>query len=459
MRRQLSTLLAVIAMALPVDLAARIDLSPYFAKAISDTDSISRVAPAIMPDSTNAAPLLIDHPSFDSIMEANSRKPAAFPRANFRPAVFDTYRFVEPLDLFAPQAQTDPSFPSVYQWLDDYTNSENTLQAIRQQYEINHPLSVRYNTRFLPEIPKHYRAYVDKGTTRIVIEEIKVDKKDLTGIEADITPKKWLHRFDASIQFSQAYISPNWYQGGNNNLNMIGQLLYNVKLNQKFFPKILFETTIQYKLAMNSAPDDSIHSLNITEDLFQINSTFGYKAARRWYYSANLMFKTQLFNSYPTNSREMKAALMSPGELNVGLGMTYNYTNQKKTFTFGASISPLSWNLKTCLSDDVNETNYGLDAGRRTKNKIGSSAECTLQWKIAYNIIYNSRLFLFTDYDYAYGDWEHTIDFNINRYLSTRLYVHMRYDTSTPAIENSSWHKFQFKEIFSFGFSYHFATL
>ena len=31
---------------------------------------------------------------------------------------------------------------------------------------------------------------------------------------------------------------------------------------------------------------------------------------------------------------------MSPGELNVGVGMTYNYANPKKTFTLDASISP-----------------------------------------------------------------------------------------------------------------------
>lgn len=171
------------------------------------------------------------------------------------------------------------------------------------------------------------------------------------------------------------------------------------------------------------------------------------------------MFKTQLFNSYPTNSHNRQAALLSPGELNVGLGMTYSYVNPKKTVTFGTSISPLSWNLKTCIDRRVDETTYGLSAGRRTKNKVGSSAECTLEWKIAYNIVYHSRLFLFTDYDYAYGDWEHTVDFNINRFLSTRLYVHMRYDTSTPSNPDHNWHKFQIKEIFSFGFSYNFSTI
>lgn len=139
--------------------------------------------------------------------------------------------------------------------------------------------------------------------------------------------------------------------------------------------------------------------------------------------------------------------------------MTYNYESPKKNFTFGASLSPLSWNLKTCFNDKINPANYGIEEGHKSMNKFGSSAEINYMYKIAYNIVYNSRLFAFTDYERFQGDWEHTIDFNINRFLSTRFYVHMRYDSKTPRPEDSnSWHKFQLKEIFSFGFTYHFGV-
>lgn len=392
------------------------------------------------------------------VVKTPARTWIPLPAGKYGPQVYSHYEFIDRPTLFGND-QRKPGFADVYRWLDDYDESNQQLQSMRRDFEINNPLYVRYNAADMPEVPKIYRAYVDKVTTRIVLQDISVKDQSAQALETNIDRKIWLHTFDGSLQFSQAYISPNWYQGGNNNLNMIGQMIYNVKLNQKFHPKLLFDATVSYKLALNSAPDDSIHSYNITEDIFQVNSTFGLKAAKSWYYSANLMFKTQLFNSYPTNSRTRKAAFLSPGELNLGLGMTYSKTNAKKTATFGASISPVSWNLKTCINPRVDETVYGLDAGRKTKNKVGSSAECTLEWKIAYNIVYHSRLFLFTDYEYAYGDWEHTIDFNINRFLSTRLYVHMRYDTSTPPVADSNWHKFQLKEIFSFGFAYHFGTI
>ncbi|MCM1348319.1 MAG: DUF3078 domain-containing protein [Firmicutes bacterium] len=401
--------------------------------------------------------LFIDREDFNERISNPSRNYSSAAASFYAPAVYDGYQLLDTISL----NRTDNNlFAQSYQWLDDYANSYNLLNTIRQHYIFSNPEHVHYNMASLPEPPKAYRAYVDPISTNIVLEEINVDTGDTPlNITADINYKKWLHSFDASLQFSQAYISPNWYQGGNNNLNMIGQARYHVKLNPEFYPKVLFETTVQYKLALNSAPDDSIHSINISEDIFQVNSTFGLKAAKRWYYSANLMFKTQLFKSYPTNSRSLKSALMSPGELNLGLGMTYNYESPKKNFTFGASISPLSWNLKTCINNELDPTAYGIDAGHKSINKFGSSAELNFNWKIAYNISYSSRLFAFTDYDKFQGDWEHTIDFNINKFLSTRFYLHMRYDTTTPRpADSEKWHKFQLKEIFSFGFAYHFGV-
>lgn len=429
-------------------------LAPRFSVAYGDT--LNWPLPKV--DSMPVDPLLIESEKFDSIISNPKRVRKVLAAGNFRPVVFDTYHFLDPISLYP----TDRGgyFQDAYNWLADMDASEQLLMQARQRYEVDYPWLVRYNQAQLPEVPKIYKAYVDPVSSKIKVEEVVVKGSDVAGdLAVNVDKKRWIHSFDASLQFSQAYISPNWYQGGNNNLNMIGQLIYNVKLNQKFYPKYLFEATVQYKLGFNNAPDDSIHAVNITEDLFQINATMGLKAARRWFYSANVMFKTQLLNSYPTNSRNLRSAFMSPGELNVGVGMTYNYTSNNKRVAFGASISPLSWNLKTCVNSRMDETLYDIPAGRKLKNKIGSSGECTLSWKVAYNIVYNTRLFAFTDYDYAYADWEHTIDFNINRFLTTRLYLHMRYDTSTPKVEGSSWHKFQFKEIFSLGFAYHFGTV
>jgi hypothetical protein len=326
---------------------------------------------------------------------------------------------------------------------------------------VDHPDDVRYNINDLPEAPKRYRAYVDPATARINVEEISVDKKDVVN---DVKPlevkrKNWIHDFTGLVQFSQAYNSPNWYQGGNNNLNAIVNGVYNVKLNQTFHPNLLFENTIQYKLAMNSAPDDSLRNYSISEDLLQINSKFGIKARKSWYYSATLQFKTQLLNNYKKNTRDMQASFLSPGELNIGLGMTYSYETPKKNFTVNASLAPLSYNLKTCINNKIDETTMSIKAGRNIANQFGSNIDCKMVWQIAYNIKLTSTLTAFTDYSYIQGDWENTLAFTINRFLSTQIYVHLRYDSTTARADDSAWHKWQLKEVLSFGFSYTIGTV
>lgn len=382
------------------------------------------------------------------------------PKGSFMPTMFASYIYRDSLPLERPDHGLLPDGRAAFGWLDDLDFSSRLLANAKREFELSNPQYVKYNLATLPEPPKNYRAFVDPVTTLIVLTEepLKVTAGNASDIELDFNRVNWLHTFNSSVQFSQAYVSPNWYQGGNNNLNMLVNLLWNVKLNEAFHKNIMFETTVQYKLGLNSAPDDTLRNYSISEDLLQINSKFGYKAVKHWYYSIAVAFKTQMLNSYTSNTRTLRSAFLSPGDLNVGAGMTYDYSNPKKTFTFNASISPISWNMKTCINSRMDETAFGIRQGRNIVNQYGSSTECTMLWKMAWNITYRSRLFAFTDYDNFQSDWEHTLSFDINKFLSTQVYAHLRYDTQTKPVDDPHWHKFQIKEILSFGISYKFAT-
>ena len=395
----------------------------------------------------------------DSITIRHVRPVTSLPLAEYREPIFDTWRYLDTLTLI-PEKR-NPIVAQAFEWIDDTNFARLLLDRARQNYMANNPDLIAYNAAWLPEQPDQLNATVDPTQTRISLrEQIVGDRRqEVVGEILDVEPTRWIHNFNASVQFSQAYVSPNWYQGGNNSLIMLVNAVYNVKLNQKFYPKYLFDTTISYKLGTNSAPDDTVRTFNISEDLFQINSTFGYKAMRRWYYSVNLQFKTQLLNTYQSNSTQIKSGFLSPGDLNIGVGMTYNYQNPKKTLNFDASIDPLSWRLRTCINNDIDETAYEIKPGRNMVSQYGSSAECKLSWKIAYNIIYTSRLYTFSDYSNFHGDWENTVSFNINRYLTTQIYAHLRYDTSTPRCDDPSWHKLQVKEVLSFGLTYRFSNI
>ncbi len=381
---------------------------------------------------------------------------ARLPRQFFLPQVYRTYQFVDSVKPFSPEITGTPGL----EWAENLTATQRRMQAIQHRMLMTSPEVVKYNYAWLPEAPKEFVAVVNPEDHTISINEITADINSTTLEAEKIEKKHWIKTFNASLQFSQAYVSPNWYQGGNDNLNALIDLYYNVKLNQTFHPKLLFETTFQYKLGMNNAPDDSLRNYNVSTDILQINSVFGYKAAHNWYYSVTGQFKTQLINAYPTNSNQLKSAFLSPGELNLGLGMTYSHANPAKTVQFDASIAPFSYNLAMCTNNRLNPTAYGIDEGKHFKSNIGSSAECKLGWKICDTINFSSRLFCFTDYDRAYADWENTLVFQLTRFMTCQLYAHLRYDTDTPPSEDpGKWKKLQVKEILSIGFSYKFSTI
>ena len=386
-----------------------------------------------------------------------------FTAADLRPAVFDRYDLTDTITVAWP-APFDGGKCSdgAFDWLTDAEYNIVATRQMRRRFMIANPQLVRYNESLLPEPPKKYHAVVDPATAKLTFEEdpIFTTLPDANAPEFSLYVQKrhWLHDFDGRLQFSQAYLSPNWYQGGSNNLTMLLNLIYNVKLNQKFHPKMLAEASVSYKLAIHGTPEDSLRNYNISEDLFQFTGKVGYKAYNKWWYTVNAMFKTQFFKNYEVNSPTLRAAFLSPAELNMGIGMTYTHTNKKGTFNFDASVSPFSWNMKTCINPDMNVEDYGIRPGHEVAHEFGSSGEARLTWKLTGNISLVSRLFVFTDYTYLQSDWENTISFDINRFLSTQLYVHVRYDSSTPRLEDSKWHTWQIKEILSLGFSYKFAT-
>lgn len=341
-------------------------------------------------------------------------------------------------------------------WLINFQNLARAQEDLLYSYMIDNPSAIEYAYWDLPTPPvlisddPSFIAFLNKQE----VPEIKTEGAVLP--EVEIRKKYWLHTFNTALQFSQAFVSPNWYQGGNNYLALLFNFGWNVTLNQVYHPNILFQSDLTYKLALSSNPSGSYHKYTISEDLFQYNLNAGLKAFKNWYYSANLQFKTQLLNNYEQNSDVRTASFLSPGDLNIGIGMSYNHKNKLNTFDYTLSISPLSYNLKTCISDKVNHETYNIPLDKKTKSEIGSNVELNLNWKITANISYKTKVFMFTDYNYLLTDWQNTFSFDINKFLSTQLFIHLRYDGS--AENDSNWKKFMMREILSFGLSYTFST-
>lgn len=366
--------------------------------------------------------------------------------------VYMPYEIMDTLSLASSEPPTVTS--QAMKWIERERRMNAVYKRMRQNYAIYHPDRVKLNFDSLPAPPKVETVAVNDPTQALVAAEISANAAPVGAPTVVVERQNWINRFKSDLQFSQAYISPNWYQGGNSSLNLIFDFRYDTQLNTKFHPDLMFENNFQWRTALTNAPEDEYRNYSITENRLQINSKFGYRAFRKWYYSLTGQFKTPVFNSYRFNSDVMTASFLSPGELNVGLGMTYSTKALKDKFELNLTISPLSYNLKTVINNRVSETAHGLEAGHKTLSSYGSSFEMNWKWKICYNVSWQSRFFFFTDYKRYQYDWQNSVTFNINKYLTANFNLEMRYDTTDKVREDTSWHRFQMKELISLGFTY-----
>ena len=379
------------------------------------------------------------------------------PSMLYAPLVYDNYA-----DEVTPAAQP-ASNSALYsldagdEWLQTAMADSRHVQLMRQRAMLENPQLVAYNANRLPAappegiIPGDPRQGLLTVAPQVVVEEV-------TPPDAPVVPiHNWLHVFNSSLQFTQAYISGNWYQGGENNLALLAALNWNCNLNQDLHPNWLFNNALSYKLGIATTHGDSIRNYLINEDNFLFTSQLGYKAVKNWYYSAMMQFTTQFLNNYKTNTWNMTAAFLSPAEFNIGLGMTYNLKKADDRM-FTLAIAPVSYNLKYCRNiRDIDPTRFGIDAGKHFKSTVGSNFEAKLLWRFTPNIMLTSRLYTFTNYEYVQGDWENTLDMSIGKYLTTQFYTHLRFDKSHP--RDDDWNYWQFKEILSLGIVYRFATV
>lgn len=416
-------------------------------------------AQTIPQDSVAAIPCAIVPLPADSLWtpaDSMVYETSPLPSVIFLPAVYTGYDRALPAEVRPTGPEATDSVPD---WLSQAVNIRRFGDALMQRHAVFHPAQVPYNIHTMAAPPKKYVAKADPMSSLTVFEEIAAtpvvvaEKPEMAGSE--VAKRHWLNKFGALLQFSQAFVSPNWYQGGNNSLNLIADFTYSSNLNTKFHPKLLFENFFQWRTALASAPDDPYRPYSLTENRLQLNTKFGYKAVYNWYYSFTAMLKTPVFCGYKNGTQTRTASFFSPGELNVGVGMTYNAKALKDKFTVSLSISPLSYNLKTCIDPKIDETTFGITKGHKGFNAIGSSLEANWEWKLCYNVAWKSRVFAFTDYKHFQTDWQNQFAFTINRFLSANLNVDMRYDSSQEV--KTSWHQFQLRELLSLGFTYTFS--
>lgn len=453
----------------PTPTPAVVNDNPEAISAISLLDSDIAMADSLAYDSILYQPVVVR--DLNEILES---LPDTMPELPFNPIVgpwvFSGYRSqkqrsfedVIPVPKSSTTIISEKAYgaPAPYrpEWLYNALTQSRISQDYMYNTMVNTPHTIQYTYWDLPVPPRLPEDDVTLGSYIRNLNLPEITTSDALLPEFELKKKHWLHKFNTGLQFSQAYVSKNWYQGGNNYLALLYNFYWDVQLNQTYHPNEIFQSTVNYKFGLNSIEQNAVgRRYSISEDNFQYNVKYGFKAFQRWFYTVTGQFKTQFFNNYKTNTDIRSASFLSPGDLNVGIGMTYNYVNTKKTFNMTASIAPLSYNLKICIDKKIDPTQFNIDPGHTTHSEFGSSGEVNMTWQASSNISMRTRLFAFTDYSYFQGNVETTWDFAINKFLSTQIYANLRYDSSSD-FNICKWHHWMLKEILSFGLSYTFST-
>jgi hypothetical protein len=270
--------------------------------------------------------------------------------------------------------------------------------------------------------------------------------------------KYWIYGGSSLLQFSQNYISDNWYNGGIGNQNLLS--VQNFTFNYKK-GKIQSNHTIEWKLSFYTNSNDSLRDFRLGEDLVRTYSDFGLKAFNdKWSYSTNLEIKTKLFRNYKENSQEYISALFSPLQINMGiLGMKYQLEkkfrqDKYKKYNFSVDISPLSVQYTWVADRKVDPVRYGIQGDNSCLLDLGSTLNAKIVIHFNRQVSFTSRFKYFTNYEKVIFESENELNIPLNRFFSTRLYLYGRFDDSSGVKRDPFWGHLQLNELLSFGFNF-----
>lgn len=211
------------------------------------------------------------------------------------------------------------------------------------------------------------------------------------------------------------------------------------------------------------------------QDEFEISTAPKFKMSKNWSYGSIIKFRSQFVNGYKSRTEQKrehrKSSFMTPGYLDVSLGVTYNCPKPK--WPFVVNLSPVALNATFAENDLIRRDNgyaYGIeDPDETSKYEGGSSIQIDFDRKFGKTEFLRYRTMIYAFYGWitdigqrnkyhnyhnyldAYDRWEqsgknikdkprlpvhpivrwtNTIDIKATKYLSTQLNFELYYNRS-----------------------------
>ncbi len=321
----------------------------------------------------------------------------------FLPIVFRGDYLPENLTFYNFDALREKTpYDNLYQADSIFSDLERNKRFEEMAYKYvqnNYPTYFRYSERDLPhEVIKP--KFINKNIYEDMPIKVEADAnfEDVDAPARFIPERKyWISAFESALQFSQNYVSENWYKGGSSNLNLYtkNNLRYDYKRD-----KVQVTNELEFKASVYTAPKDTLRNYKIGDDVFRIHSNVGYEAFSKWYYTFDAEFKTQFFTNYQENTDIKQAAFLSPYSFNFGLGMKYELEkefNRHKKMKFSTNLAPFSYTYMYSRQE-IDYSRHGFNKNEETGeyenrlSQIGSTIRAELAYDFNRNVRWLSRL-------------------------------------------------------------------
>ncbi len=269
----------------------------------------------------------------------------------------------------------------------------------------------------------------------------------------------------------------NWAAGGEN--SWAGKAFANFSL---VYHKPRFEQKLvgSFAFGISRFADKRIEK---QDDKIDLTYSLSLNSKSQWNLSTVATFNTQFANGYKyPNDSTVISTFFAPAYLILSAGYSYKTKNEH----FQVFLSPLAGKVTFVMNQDladqgafgVKKGYYDQDGnwvpGENIAPAIGVNVIVNYKQPIGKNITYTTMLNTFYNYLERRDDdrlrldvnWENTVNFVITRYITTILFVHLKYDHNTtfPVYENiegvetvvDNVPKLQFKESLGIAFVHRF---
>jgi hypothetical protein len=172
-----------------------------------------------------------------------------------------------------------------------------------------------------------------------------------------------------------------------------------------------------------------------SDDRVDLLSKYGYEIAPKWYLSGLFNLRTQFAKGYSYSKdsldrdvKTLNSASFAPAYVLLSLGFDYRPVDY-----FSVFISPLTKRWVIVTNDSLSSVGaFGVDPGKKSRSELGAFLSAKFSKEIAKNIVYTSRLDLFSNYKSKPQNvdlfWTNVLAMKVNKYISANIALDLLYD-------------------------------